>query len=85
MIAETAPSTVGPRASAAPGSAISGLAVRQLRRSGLIVLGLLAGMPALVVSTYPSVMADPAAAGSLAGLAANPAIRTLFGEPLAAS
>jgi len=29
------------------------------------------------------VIADPAAAGSIAKLAANPAIRTLFGEPIA--
>ncbi|MFI6784672.1 hypothetical protein [Micromonospora sp. NPDC050276] len=40
-------------------------------------------MPALVAGTYSSVMADPAAAGSIAELAANPAIRTLFGEPVA--
>jgi len=76
MITEAIPPAV-------PGRAITGLAVRQVRRSGLIVLGLTAGMPALVVATYTSVMADPAAAGSIAKLAANPAIRTLFGEPVA--
>ncbi|MBQ1073279.1 hypothetical protein KBX06_08885 [Micromonospora sp. C31] len=68
---------------AAPGRAITGLALRQLRRTGLIVLGLTAAMPALVATTYDSVMADPAAADGIARLAGNPAIRTLFGEPVA--
>lgn len=83
MITPTMPSTTGLSVSAVPGKAITRLAMRQLRRSGLIVLGLTAGMPALVASTYTSVMADPAAAGSIERLAANPAIRTLFGEPVA--
>jgi ABC-2 type transport system permease protein len=59
------------------------LAVRQIRRGALIVIGLTAGMSALVAATYAGVMADPAAAGSLQALAGNPAIRTLFGEPVA--
>lgn len=82
MITDTS-STTELRGSARPGTAVTRLAVRQLRRSGLIVLALTAGMPALVASAYTSVMADPAAAGSIAKLAANPAIRTLFGEPIA--
>ncbi|AGZ41141.1 ABC transporter permease [Actinoplanes friuliensis] len=65
------------------GGAVTRLAVRQVRRSALITLGLAATMPALVVATYTGVMADPGAAGSIAALAANPAIRTLFGEPVA--
>ncbi|WP_327041275.1 hypothetical protein OG400_29150 [Micromonospora ureilytica] len=83
MITRTVPSAIGLSVPASPGKAVTRLAVRQLRRSGLIVLGLVAALPALVVSTYSSVMADPAAAGSIAALAANPAIRTLFGEPIA--
>src|SRR5690349_15654116 len=83
MITQTMPSTPELSASAVPGKAITGLAIRHLRRSGPIVLALVAGMPALVVATYTSVMADPAAAGSIAKLAANPAIRTLFGKPVA--
>ncbi|WP_033343106.1 hypothetical protein [Catenuloplanes japonicus] len=67
----------------APGRAVTGLATRQVRRGGLIVLGLAAGMPALVTGTYASVMADPAAAASLDAIATNPAIRTLFGTPYA--
>src|SRR5690349_12162733 len=83
MITETMASTPELSVSAVPGRAVTRLAVRQVRRSGLIVLGLIAGMPALVVATYTSVMADPAASGSIAKLAANPAIRTLFGTPVA--
>ncbi|MFJ6154302.1 ABC transporter permease [Micromonospora profundi] len=71
------------RGAARPGTAVTRLAVRQVRRGGLIVLALTACLPALVASTYTSVMADPAAAESIAKLAANPAIRTLFGEPIA--
>ncbi|MDG4782230.1 hypothetical protein O7614_21450 [Micromonospora sp. WMMD961] len=83
MITRAVPSAIGLRVPVAPGRAVTRLAARQLRRSGLIVLVLVAALPTLVVSTYASVMADPAAAGSIATLAANPAIRTLFGEPIA--
>lgn len=83
MITKTMPSITGLSVPAVPGKTVTRLAIRQVRRSGLIVLGLTAGMPALVVATYSSVMADPAAAGSIEKLAANPAIRTLFGEPVA--
>ncbi|TNH28067.1 polyketide antibiotic transporter [Micromonospora orduensis] len=83
MSTRTVASAIGLSVPADPGRAVTRLAVRQLRRSGLIVLALVASMPALVASTYTSVMADPAAAGSIATLAANPAIRTLFGEPIA--
>ena len=65
-----------------PGRAVTWLAFRQIRRGGLIVTGLSAGMTALVTATYAQVMADPAAAGSLRALAGNPAIRTLFGAPI---
>ncbi|MEV4703183.1 hypothetical protein [Actinoplanes sp. NPDC049316] len=66
----------------APGRAVTWLAIRQIRRGGLIVAGLGGGMTALVVATYAQVMADPAAAGGLQALAGNPAIRTLFGAPV---
>ncbi|MEU4221676.1 hypothetical protein [Actinoplanes sp. NPDC026623] len=67
---------------AAPGRAVTRLALRQIRRGALIIVALVAGMSALVATTYDSVMADPAAAGSLQALAGNPAIRTLFGAPV---
>ncbi|MEU8238325.1 hypothetical protein AB0C07_08775 [Actinoplanes missouriensis] len=68
--------------SAAAGQAVTRLAVRQVRRTGPIVTVFAAGMTAMVAATFSQVMADPAAAGSLQALAANPAIRTLFGAPL---
>ncbi|GAB7048428.1 MULTISPECIES: hypothetical protein [Catenuloplanes] len=76
----TAPALTLP---ARPGAAVTGLAVRQIRRGGAIVLLLAAGMPALVTATYDGLTADPAAAAGLTRIAANPAIRTLFGTPIA--
>jgi ABC-2 type transport system permease protein len=77
-----ASTTVSLPADPAPGRAVTWLALRQIRRGGLVVTGLAAGMTAVVVSSYAQVMADPAAAGALEALAANPAIRTLFGAPI---
>jgi ABC-2 type transport system permease protein len=64
----------------APGRVLTTLAVRQVRRGALIVTAVSAGMSALVVATYRTGALDPAA---LTALARNPAIRTLFGEPVA--
>jgi ABC-2 type transport system permease protein len=69
---------------AAPGPAVVGLALRQVRRGTATVAVVAAGMSAVVVATYDSVIAGaPGGAQSLAALAANPAVRTLFGEPVA--
>ena len=65
-----------------PGRDVTRLAIRQIRRGGLVVVALSGGMTALVAATFDQVMADPSAAGGLAALAGNPAIRTLFGEPV---
>lgn len=65
---------------AAPGRVLAALAARQIRRGALLVTASCAGMSALVVAMYHSQALDPAA---LAALARNPAIRTLFGEPVA--
>ncbi|WP_203791661.1 hypothetical protein, partial [Paractinoplanes rishiriensis] len=83
MNLETLPgsTTVSLAVHPAPGRAVTWLAIRQIRRGGLIVTGLAAGMTAMVAATYQQVMSDPAAAGSLQALAANPAIRMLFGTP----
>ncbi|MEU4624847.1 hypothetical protein AB0G04_33355 [Actinoplanes sp. NPDC023801] len=83
MTATTATTVTGTALSAGPPWMMTRLALRQVRRGALIVIALAAGMPALVAATYAGVMADPAAAGSLQSLAGNPAIRTLFGEPVA--
>ncbi len=63
-----------------PGRVLAALAARQIRRGGVTVIALCAGMSALVVAMYDNQALDPAA---LAALARNPAIRTLFGEPVA--
>ncbi|NES16897.1 MULTISPECIES: polyketide antibiotic transporter [Micromonospora] len=68
---------------ATPGPAVTRLAARQLRRPALIVAAVTAGMSALVVATYARAVADASTAQALAALAGNPAIRTLFGEPVA--
>lgn len=83
MTAATMTADLGVAVPARPGRAVARLALRQIRRGALIVVGLCAGMSALVAATYDSVMSDPAAAGSLEALAGNPAIRTLFGAPVA--
>jgi ABC-2 type transport system permease protein len=70
--------TVTPPAS--PGQALAALAARQVYRGALIVTAICAGMSALVVAMHHSQALDPAA---LEALARNPAIRTLFGEPVA--
>ncbi|XVV10115.1 hypothetical protein ACQP2X_35455 [Actinoplanes sp. CA-131856] len=70
-------------ATAPPGRALTRLAVRQVRPGGPIVLTVSAGMTALVAASFAEVVADPAAAAGLAKIAGNPAIRTLFGEPVA--
>ncbi|MCG5461932.1 hypothetical protein MED01_006803 [Micromonospora sp. MED01] len=67
-------------AAARPERVLRGLAVRQVRRGALVVTAVCAGMSALVVVGYRSEALDPAA---VAALARNPAIRTLFGEPVA--
>ena len=69
---------------ARPGRAVTRLAGRLIGRGAGIVLAVAAGMSALVVVTYDEVIGSaPGGAVSLAALAANPAVRTLFGEPVA--
>jgi ABC-2 type transport system permease protein len=65
------------------GTAVTRLATRLIRRGALIVLAVSTGMTAVVVVTYEGLMTDPATTAALDALAANPAIRTLFGEPVA--
>jgi len=76
-------SVARPGAPASPGKAVTALALRQVRRPALVVTVLAAGMSVLVATTYDNVMATGGQAASLAALAGNPAIRTLFGEPTA--
>ncbi|MFF3869951.1 hypothetical protein [Micromonospora sp. NPDC001898] len=64
-------------------NAVTWLAVRQVRRGALIVIILVGGMSAMVATTYASTVGDAMDAAALAALAENPAIRTLFGQPVA--
>ncbi|TDC38907.1 polyketide antibiotic transporter [Micromonospora sp. 15K316] len=65
------------------GQAVLGLVWRQVRRGALIVTAVTAGMSTMVVATYTSSVGDTLDAAALAALAENPAIRTLFGDPVA--
>ncbi|RKR86473.1 ABC-2 type transport system permease protein [Micromonospora pisi] len=77
--ARVPPVTVRPAA----GRSVTWLAIRQVRRSAGIVILLMAGTSAMVASTYAGTVGDAMDSASLAALAENPAIRTLFGEPVA--
>ncbi|WP_214401103.1 ABC transporter permease [Pseudonocardia lacus] len=80
----TAPAPTRPILPTAPGRVVTRLAVRQVRRGAVVVAALSAGMSAVVAATYDGVIAGaPGGAAALAALASNPAIRTLFGEPVA--
>lgn len=66
-----------------PGTAVTLLAARQIRRGTLIVALAAGGMSAIVAGQYRSVVAGPLDESALLALAANPAIRVLFGPPVA--
>ncbi len=59
------------------------LAVRQVRLGTAVIAGLVAGLSAIVVAQYRFTFADTEAVATLQALSGNPAIRVLFGEPLA--
>lgn len=83
MTTTALPGIVG-GAAPSPGLTLRRLAIRLLRRGAATVMVVSAVMTAAVAATYENVIADaPGGAASLASLAANPAIRTLFGEPVA--
>ncbi|HEY5840226.1 MAG TPA: polyketide antibiotic transporter [Mycobacterium sp.] len=74
-------------AEARPGSGVgAGLvwhAWRMLRRGAVVVLLVAAGMSAVVVWQYRSLAADGFDPGSMRALAESPAIRIMFGKPVA--
>jgi ABC-2 type transport system permease protein len=72
-----------PEPSARPGTAVTRGLVRQLRRGTLVVAVLCGGLAAFVAQEYERTFSGAIAADSLVSLAENPAIRTLFGPPLA--
>lgn len=84
MTATGAPALATPvtAVDAAVGRAVTRLAVRHVLRGALIVTGVIVGMSAVTVEVYRST-ADTLDATAVDALARNPAIRTLFGEPVA--
>ncbi|WP_433555549.1 polyketide antibiotic transporter [Pseudonocardia xinjiangensis] len=81
------PSIPAPRIVMAPPravrSAVTTLVLRQIRRSAAVVIVAAAGMSALVAVQYQSTFAGALDGPALQALAANPAIRVMFGPPLA--
>lgn len=65
------------------GRAVTRLAVRQVRRGTLIVAAVSTGMSTLVAAQYQSTFSGELDQGALRALAQNPAIRVLFGTPVA--
>lgn len=68
---------------AGSGSAVIRHAVRLVARGAGVLVAVTAGMSSLVVWQYRSLYGDSLDASSLAALAENPAIRVLFGAPVA--
>ena len=68
---------------AGAGSAVLRHAVRLVARGAGVLVAVTAGMSGLVVWQYRSLYGDSFDASSLAALAENPAIRVLFGNPVA--
>jgi ABC-2 type transport system permease protein len=68
---------------AAPGRAVRRLVVRQIRRGALIIAVVCAGMTTLVAAQYQTTFQGSIDASGLRVLAENPAIRILFGPPVA--
>lgn len=64
-------------------ASLTQLTLRLIRRGALILAGLVAGLSAIVVMQYRETFGDAAGVASLEVLAQNPAIRVLFGVPVA--
>ncbi|RDH75227.1 polyketide antibiotic transporter [Mycolicibacterium moriokaense] len=71
------------RPTATPSRAVAALTVRQIRRGALIVAAVCAGMSAIVAVQYKTTFQGSIDASGLRALAENPAIRILFGPPVA--
>ena len=65
------------------GTAVTRALVRQLRRGTAVVAGVSAVLPAFVAAEYERTFSGAVGVDSLTALAENPAIRTLFGPPVA--
>lgn len=81
--APSAPPRDTARAGRDGSGAVVHLALRQTWRGALVVVGLTGAMTAVVAAGHRTTVGDDLDAQALAALAASPAIRTLFGEPVA--
>ncbi|MGY1606958.1 MULTISPECIES: hypothetical protein [unclassified Geodermatophilus] len=72
-----------PAAPASPRTVVRRAAVREVRRGTLVVAVLCGGLTAFVAQQYEQTFSGAVGLDSLTALADNPAIRTLFGPPLA--
>jgi ABC-2 type transport system permease protein len=80
--ARTAPAVDRPPLPSAGAAVTRGL-VRQLRRGTVVVAVVCGGLAFFVAEEYERTFSGTVGAGSLTALAENPAIRTLFGPPVA--
>ncbi len=87
MTTRTPPRTTAvdtrPAAPSRAGTAVTRGLVRQLRRGTAVVAVVSGGLAAFVASEYERTFSGAIGADSLTALAENPAIRTLFGPPVA--
>lgn len=83
MTAATVPVAPAVLPTTAASRALNGLTIRQVRRGALIVAVVCAGMSAFVSAQYDSMFQGTMGQSALSALAQNPAIRTLFGPPVA--
>ena len=81
--ATTTRSVVASMSPAAPGLAVSRLSIRQVRRGAVIVAVVCAGMSAIVAVQYQTTFQGSIDQSGLRALVENPAIRILFGPPVA--
>jgi ABC-2 type transport system permease protein len=77
-----APAVPGPQPPRSAGWTVTAAALRQVRHGTVVVAAVCAGMSALVVVQYRS-LGGALGGESFTALAENPAIRTLFGPPVA--
>ncbi|MGH3678598.1 MAG: polyketide antibiotic transporter [Mycobacterium sp.] len=83
MTAATMPVAPAVLPTTAASRALNGLTMRHIRRGALIVAVVCAGMSAFVSAQYDSMFQGALDQSALRALAQNPAIRTLFGPPVA--
>lgn len=83
MTAAMLPMSTARSVPASPGRAVGWLVLHQIRRGAVIVAVVCAGMSAIVAVQYRATFAGAIGQSGLQALTENPAIRILFGPPVA--